>query len=316
MLYLLSIDINLWNPQDLTLASALLVAFLLGMMHGVTPDEHTWPITFSYSIGTFNARGGAKTGLIFSLGFTIQRAFMSELAYLALASVFMSSIVFGVTYIFVGLAMLLAGIFISREGRYLHWHLIERGLENLTKMHKGDKKTQEIELMHKDTDVSFKPVPTRLAFIHGLIAGFGFGAYALIIYTVIAPIMPNAYIGWIPGALFGLGTMVAQIALGAVFASTLLKVKRLTREGIALVGRTITTTVLKYGGLVFIIAGIAIVVYPQLLSYSIVTPIYIHNLHSLGVGFFIVIITVVVFGVYGYKRGLNIAISKGYVYKN
>ena len=33
------------------LAGLLLSAFLLGVLHGVTPDEHTWPITLSYAIG-------------------------------------------------------------------------------------------------------------------------------------------------------------------------------------------------------------------------------------------------------------------------
>src|SRR3989442_7591937 len=30
----------------------LLGSLGLGMLHGVIPDEHTWPITFSYSVGS------------------------------------------------------------------------------------------------------------------------------------------------------------------------------------------------------------------------------------------------------------------------
>ena len=29
----------------------IILAYLLGVVHDITPDEHTWPITFSYSIG-------------------------------------------------------------------------------------------------------------------------------------------------------------------------------------------------------------------------------------------------------------------------
>jgi len=60
-------------------------AFLLGMVHGITPDEHTWPITLSYAVGGYSSRAGMRNALIFSLAFTLQRALASELAYLALA---------------------------------------------------------------------------------------------------------------------------------------------------------------------------------------------------------------------------------------
>jgi len=35
------------------------------MVHGITPDEHTWPITFNYAIGSYSIRGGLKAGLCF-----------------------------------------------------------------------------------------------------------------------------------------------------------------------------------------------------------------------------------------------------------
>ena len=38
--------INLYNPQNVGLISALVISYLLGLVHGITPDEHTWPITF------------------------------------------------------------------------------------------------------------------------------------------------------------------------------------------------------------------------------------------------------------------------------
>ncbi|GGP20559.1 hypothetical protein GCM10007981_09130 [Thermocladium modestius] len=313
------VTINLWNPQNVDFISALIISYLLGIVHGVTPDEHTWPITFSYSVGTFSAKGGAKTGLTFSAGFTAQRAILSELAYLALAGLFMTTTAFGITYIMVGIAMAAAGLYISRHGEYLHWHYLERKLGILTGIHKKGSQIQEEELKHKinpavvnERDLT-KPVPVKLALLHGFIAGFGFGAFALIIYTVLAPSMPSPYLGFVPGLLFGLGTMTAQIMFGTLFATWLTRMKNLTMAGIAVVGKTITTMVLEYGGLAFIIAGAAILEWPQLLNYNIITPIKVHNLHSLGVGFFLVIVVVVIFGVLGYKRGVSNALRLGLV---
>jgi hypothetical protein len=39
--------INLWEPNHVTFTVDLLTALLLGLVHGVTPDEHTWPITLA-----------------------------------------------------------------------------------------------------------------------------------------------------------------------------------------------------------------------------------------------------------------------------
>ncbi|WOE51796.1 hypothetical protein [Sulfuracidifex metallicus] len=316
------VTINLWNPQEVDFVSALVIAYLLGILHGVTPDEHTWPITFSYSVGSFSSKGGAKTGLTFSSGFTLQRAILSELAYLALAGVFMTTFAFGVTYVIVGIAMFGAGIYIAKKGGYLHWHYLERKLGELSGIHGKGSQVQEEELQHKinpayvnEKDLT-KPVPIKLAFLHGFIAGFGFGAFALIIYTVLAPSMPSPLLGWLPGALFGLGTLTAQVMFGTVFATWLTRMKNLTLEGIVVVGKTITRTVLEYGGIAFIVAGIAILLYPPLLNYNFVTPIKVHNLHSLGIGFFLVIITVIVFGIYGYKQGVKKAKEMGFVKEN
>lgn len=308
--------IDLWNPQNVTLISALIISYLLGIVHGITPDEHTWPITFSYSVGTFSTRGGAKTGLVFSSGFTAQRAILSELSYLALAGIFMTAAAFGVTYILVGLAMALASIYIARKGKYLHWHYIEEKLGILFDIHKKGSKIQKEEFEHKlnpakvsHDRVDTKPVPVKLALIHGFVAGFGFGAFALIIYTVLAPSMPSIYFGFLPGLLFGLGTMTMQILFGTIFGTWLSRIKNLTKEGIAFVGKTITTYVLEYGGIAFIVAGGLILAFPQILSFGIITPIKVHNLHDLGIGFFLVIIVVVVIGILGYRVALRRALS-------
>jgi ABC-type nickel/cobalt efflux system permease component RcnA len=310
------VSINLWDPQNVDLLSALIISYLLGIVHGITPDEHTWPITFSYSVGSYSTRKGMKAGLIFSSGFTIQRALMSEVAFFALAGIFMTALAFGVTYVIVGIAMLAAGLYIASRGKYLHWHYLEHNLGRLVGLHKHNPEKEHMELEHEANPIyigeDMKPIPLRLAFVHGLIAGFGFGAFALIIYTVIAPSMPNMYWGFVPGLLFGLGTMTMQIAFGAGFGAWLSKSKKLTKKGIAFVAKSISRYVLTYGGLAFIVAGGLIIVFPQLLDYGITTGIHVHNLDNLGIGFFIVIFAVVIIGFAGYYNSMRRAQELGY----
>ncbi len=310
------VAINLWNPQNVDLISALIISYLLGIVHGITPDEHTWPITFSYSVGSYSTRKGMKAGLIFSSGFTLQRAVLSEVAFFALAGLFMTALAFGITYIIVGIAMAAAGLYIASSGKYLHWHYLEHSLGKLVGLHKGIPEKEEEELEHVANPVfigkDMRPIPLRLAFVHGLIAGFGFGAFALIIYTVLAPSMPSPYFGFVPGLLFGLGTMTMQIAFGAGFGTWLSRSKKLTKNGIAFVAKSISKYVLEYGGLAFIVAGSAILIFPQLLDYGITTGIHVHNLDNLGIGFFIVIFAVVIIGFMGYSRSIKKAVSLGY----
>ena len=115
-------DLNLWDPglAGLGVGLALATAFFLGMVHGITPDEHTWPITFNYAIGSYSVRGGFRAGLLFSLAFTLQRAIASELAYFAMSD-FLAGARWNFTvYIVVGAVMAASGLFILRKGRVPH----------------------------------------------------------------------------------------------------------------------------------------------------------------------------------------------------
>jgi len=64
---------------------------------------------------------------------------------------------------------------------------------------------------------------------------------------------------------------------------------------------------LEYGDIAFIVSGVAILYAPCLLNLTIVTPIYVHNLHELGIGFFLVITVFVIIGFVGYKRAMSMA---------
>ncbi|MHB8191315.1 MAG: urease accessory protein UreH domain-containing protein [Ferrimicrobium sp.] len=270
--------LNLWNPHgSFTLLGAIGLAFALGMVHGITPDEHTWPITFSYSIGSYSTRRGMTTGLIFSLAFTLQRAIASELAYFTLAN-FLIDIPWlnYAIYILVGLAMFIAARYLFRGS---HWHLLSPS-HHLKEWSEPDSIQQ--------------PKPWMPA-VHGFIAGWGIGAFALIIYTVLAPAMPSAAVGWVPGAAFGLGTTLVQVLAGALFGFIARRLS-LTPKDIQTVALVTAGRTLLIGGIAFVAAGIFGLALPELAGFSITTGLHVHNLHALGIAQMLVIVIVVFVG--------------------
>lgn len=304
-------DINLFNPVYEGLYITLLLSYLLGIVHGITPDEHTWPITFSYAVGSGSTKKGAEVGAIFSAGFTLQRALMSELVFLAFAfglasfkDFIASPLFFGIVYTIVGAVMYIAGHYVKYGSFYPHVEVDELISGRLKK-----------RFRHKDTDFYKRDVKTWMAFIHGLIAGFGFGAFALIIYFVFVPSMPNAYVAFLPGLMFGLGTMTMQFAFGALFGTWIKRIKKVSIKGLQFIARYISSSVLLYGGLTFLAAGIVIIIFPEALTFGVITPLQIHNLHDLGVGFFIVIAVVVGVGLVSYMKAMGIA-EKKYLVKD
>ncbi len=275
--------INLWNPTGhLSLSVLLVTSLLLGMVHGVTPDEHTWPITFSYSIGSYSAKGGFKTGLLFSLTFTLQRAIASELAYFALVGPLMSAHADYVIYLVVGALMAVSGTYILRLNRHVHFlEWVTKPLARL--LPKASKRTTAGE-----DERDPRSVPVRMTLLHGFVAGWGTGAFALILYTVIAPAMPSAGVAFVPGLLFGIGTMIMQMIIGSLIGLWMQK-RRLTPAQLQYVGKKVSGMMLFYGGLGFVLVGFLGLVLP-LDKLQFTTGLHIHNLHTIGVGFFLAVI--------------------------
>jgi nitrate reductase gamma subunit len=255
---------NLWNPEHLTMGLALVTAFVLGIIHGLTPDEHTWPITFSYAIGGYSTRRGLRMGLLFSLAFTLQRALASELAFLGLVS-FMAVRTNSWVWLAVGVVMLWGG-----------WRIFRSPRPRAAGM---------------PPEPVLRDAKPWMPLVHGFVAGWGFGAFALIIYTVLAPAMPSAAWGWVPGALFGLGTTLVQALAGAGFgwwaASRGVSAEDLRRAALRTAGRT-----LKWGGLAFIAAAAVTLLIPAAGHLAISTGIRVHNLAHLGLAFLLVIVIV------------------------
>jgi len=141
-----------------------------------------------------------------------------------------------------------------------------------------------------------REVPLKMTVVHGLVAGFGFGAYATIITFVLAPQVPSVIFAPLPGLFFGLGTMAMQIIFGAAFAN-LAKAKKLKEEEVAMVGRSTAGRTLYYGGLAFAIVGLLIVAFPILDQLSLATGNPVPNLDAINVGFLLVVSVVGVIGV-------------------
>ena len=297
-------DLNsLLHPsQGLAVPVILGIALLLGMLHGLTPDEHTWPITFSYSIGSYSSRGGMKSGFMFSGGFAIQRTILAAMGFAGLAEVYQAYNLDGYIYVLVGVGMLLAGYYLLK-GTDIHVPL-----DRLLGAREHHTTAAERVPMHESVDS--KPVPLKLATAHGFIAGWGLGAYASVIVFVLAPQMPNIYYAALVGTSFGVGTMIMQIILGSVFAN-IMRVKKLSIDQIKYVGRSAAARTLYLGGLAFAMIGGLIVAFPFLDTIAISTGNPIPNLDSIGVATVLVLFTVGVIGLtsiyLGYREIVNSA---------
>ncbi len=270
-------------PQNIGVGLALLISFILGILHGATPDEHTWPITFSYAVGKYSTKGGMKAGFLFSAGFTVQRALLSTIGFLGLAYFYQKYNLDGPVYIIVGVVMAIAGYMILSKGVYGHLHLLP------SKVH--SKRAERV-----NPEEALGDVPLWMTPIHGLIAGFGFGAYATVVTFILAPRMPSLLYAPLPGLLFGLGTMVMQIVFGAVFGN-IVRVGGLSESDVAKVGRLTAGRTLYYGGIAFALIGSLIIALPTIDSFAISTGMPIPNLSAIDIGFILVVLVVGTIGI-------------------
>ncbi len=238
----------------MTPLTAVIYSFLFGLLHGVLPDEHTWPITFSYAIGGASGREGMKAGLFFSAAFTVQRMLLSEAAYLALAPFLLSPTINGIVYITVGLAMSAAGAIVLRHNRYPHLHLLGHHHEEAREMGTS---IAVLSKHHNESVVSASaPPPAKWTIIHGFIAGFGFGGFSLFVNTVAAPAMRSPWLGFVPGLVFGLGTMIMLVVIGYLFGASMRWTHLLSEQEIKRIGAQTGGRTLFFGGLLFGVFGV------------------------------------------------------------
>jgi len=269
--------ISLSDPVHAALALNLLTAFLLGLVHGITPDEHTWPITFSYAIGSYSTRRGLRVGLIFSLAFAVQQALASELAYLGLAGWLAVDSLEDIVFLVVGVLMVAAGLYVTGRGALPHLHLWRPA--RLAVAPAGPRELR-----------------TWMPAVHGFVAGFGVDAFSIIVYTTLAPAMTSAATGWLPGFVYGLGTLCVQAVAGAAFGYWAAR-RGLPAKAIRNISLTTAARTLLWGGCAFTLFGILALAFPAVAEFGISTPLPFLGRHTLGLPFALVVFTVAGVGV-------------------
>jgi sulfite exporter TauE/SafE len=238
----------------MTALTAVIYSFLFGLLHGVLPDEHTWPITFSYAIGGASGREGITAGLFFSAAFTLQRTLLSEAAYLALAPFLLRPSINQIVYIVVGVVMTIAGTLVLRRNLYPHFHLLGHHHDEATEIELTGK---VIGLRHDQIAEHTRTPPVQWTLIHGFIAGFGFGGFSLFVNTVAAPAMASPWLGFLPGLVYGIGTMIMLVVIGYIFGASMRWSHMLNEQEIKRIGSQTGGRTLFFGGLLFTAFGVS-----------------------------------------------------------
>ncbi|MHB1413560.1 MAG: hypothetical protein ACYCXE_09475, partial [Thermoleophilia bacterium] len=110
---------------------------------------------------------------------------------------------------------------------------------------------------HTEPDGPVTTPPARWTVVHGFIAGFGFGGFSLFVNTVAAPAMSSAWLGFLPGLVFGIGTMIMLVVVGGLFGASLRWAHALTEPEIKRIGAQTGGRTLFFGGLLFGVFGVA-----------------------------------------------------------
>ncbi len=149
--------------------------------------------------------------------------------------------------------------FEGQKGRYLHFHLLghhhepSEGVERSPALFGPQHKSETLAASPSGDP---EPFPARWAMIHGFVAGFGVGPFAMFVYTVAAPQMGSPWLGFLPGFLFGLGTTAILMILGGLFGASLKTTRKFDDHEIAAIGLRTGSLTLLGGGVVFVVGGL------------------------------------------------------------
>lgn len=205
--------------------NSLLSIFLLGLVHGLTPDEHTWPVIFAYSVQQKKIKKSIKTAVYFALAATIPWTILAAIVG------YLGSILIPETWevyfhILLGGAIILLGIYTVIYQHIPHLHI-------------GHQKGHQ--------DKPPKPFKTKQAFIYGLILGSGPCAPVLLMYGFAAQ-SQSVLIGIFAGLLFGLATLLTLGILAGILGG-------LVQYAQAKIRRNLSKILAYISGFVLIVFG-------------------------------------------------------------
>ncbi len=157
----------------------LIAVLIVGVIHGLKPDEHTWPITVTYGLMQRNVRGGVIAAVsVFAGALTLVWTLMSALIG-ELMGLLNTSVLDPYVDIIVGLTMIGGVAAYLVFGRHGDYH---------------DVKTADYKLI----------------WIHGLAAAFGGDFFIVLILTIAIVPMIMTGLSFLVGFMFGFGSWLAQ----------------------------------------------------------------------------------------------------------
>lgn len=162
----------------------------IGVVHGLKPDEHTWPITISYAMMQKNARGAVLATMTFVGALTLVWTAMSTLVGFLPDTLF-KGVYNWLVDILVGLTM------ITIAGLYL-WKNHKKGTEASAPDYKA-------------------------IWIHGMGAAFGGDFFVILLLALSIKTLTQEFPLILVGFLFGLGSFLGQLGIVLIAYKGLLK---------------------------------------------------------------------------------------------
>ncbi|MGC9135904.1 hypothetical protein [Caldivirga sp.] len=155
----------------------LLAVLIVGVIHGLKPDEHTWPITVSYGLMQRSIKGVIAAVSVFASALTLVWTLMSALVG-KLMGLLNISILDPYVDIIVGLTMIGVAAYLVFE-------------------------------KHRDHH-GVRTADYKLIWIHGLAAAFGGDFFIVLILTTAIVPMITTGLSFLVGFMFGFGSWAAQ----------------------------------------------------------------------------------------------------------
>ncbi len=172
----------------------LIPIFILGLVHGLTPCEHTWPIISAYAISQRKWHKGFLAAIAFVLP--------AILPWTLIACIcgYLGSVIWKPNYeiyihLILGSIMIILGLNILNLLKIPYLHL-----------NHYHKKTSKLSLKQLS--------------IYGFILGFGPCAPVLIMYAMSAK-FHTIFLGTFSGIFFGIGTMISLSIIGVILGGSL-----------------------------------------------------------------------------------------------